>query len=135
MRLSKALMHRPDSRCRFIVDFFPETRSVKGNGRAKIHMTYRIEILERHSCRSVIPRRHRRLFRMQPRFASIPLVLCGASASAASIERQATSLIDWHVSIPTERNKRVEERRALSPSLACIYIFSILNDWSPAYYH
>ena len=48
------------------------------------------------------------LFRMQPRFASIPLVLYGASfprggASAASVERQATSLIDWHVSIATER--------------------------------
>ena len=51
---------------------------------------------------------------MQPRFASIPLVLYGASfprggASAASVERQATSLIDWHVSIATER-PRVHER-------------------------
>lgn len=51
------------------------------------------------------PRRHHRLFRMQPRFASIPLVLCTASRPrcfrAASIERQATLLIDWHVSIAT----------------------------------
>lgn len=74
------------------------------------------------------------LFRMQPWFASIPLVLYGASspgASAASVERQPTSLIDWHVYYcDGERGNGGKERGPV-----CIYIFSILNDWSPAYYH
>ena len=74
---------------------------------------------------------------MQAWFASIPLVLYGASspgASAASVERQATSLIDWHVYYcDGERERAAERERERGP--ACIYIFSILNDWSPAYYH
>lgn len=53
------------------------------------------------------------LFRMQAWFASIPLVLYGASspgASAASVERQATSLIDWHVYYCDGERERAAER-------------------------
>lgn len=51
-------------------------------------------------------------------------------ASAASVERQPTSLIDWHVYYCDGERKGEGEKGP-----ACIYIFSILNDWSPAYYH
>ena len=60
------------------------------------------------------------LFRMQAWFASIPLVLYGASspgASAASVERQATSLIDWHVYYCDGERERAAERERERSSL------------------
>lgn len=97
------------------------------NARAKIPVTLRIGILGRQ-CRYAIqrrPRRHDRLFRMQPRFASVPLVLYEASspgASAASVESQATSLIDWHVSIATERQTATERERNSALCRAYTYL-------------
>lgn len=71
------------------------------------------------------------LFRMQPWFASIPLVLDGNIVPGCfRCERQPTSLIDWHVYYCDGERKGEGEKGP-----ACIYIFSILNDWSPAYYH